>query len=131
MLDVDHFKQVNDKHGHLAGDHVLVGLAAIVEKQLRTEDLFARYGGEEFVLLLRECPEDKGFILCERIRRLIEATDFIFESKKIPVTISLGLATLAEAEYPGHEEMMAAADKFLYRAKQGGRNRVEAKMLSR
>jgi diguanylate cyclase (GGDEF)-like protein len=131
ILDVDLFKKVNDTYGHAAGDYVLTRLAGKIQETIRTEDLFARYGGEEFVLLLRECPEDKGFILCERIRRLIEATDFVFESKKIPVTISLGLSTLADAEYPGHEEMMAAADKFLYRAKQGGRNRVEAKMLSR
>jgi two-component system cell cycle response regulator len=131
ILDVDHFKKVNDTHGHQAGDFVLTKLATKINETIRTEDLFARYGGEEFVLLLRECQEDKGFILCERIRRMIEGTEFSFEGKKIPVTISLGLATLADAEYPGSDEMMAAADKYLYRAKQSGRNRVEAKMLAR
>lgn len=131
ILDVDHFKKVNDTYGHQAGDFVLTKLASKVQETIRTEDLFARYGGEEFVLLLRECEEDKGFIFCERIRRMIEGTDFTFEGKKIPVTISLGLATLSDAEYPGPDEMLAAADKYLYRAKQSGRNRVEAKMLAR
>ncbi|MBS2028383.1 MAG: GGDEF domain-containing protein [Deltaproteobacteria bacterium] len=131
ILDVDHFKKVNDTHGHQAGDFVLTRLATKIQETIRTEDVFARYGGEEFVLLLRECEEDKGFIFCERIRRLIESTDFTFENKKIPVTCSLGLATLSDAEYPGPDEMIAAADKYLYRAKQSGRNRVEAKMLSR
>ena len=131
ILDVDHFKKVNDTHGHQAGDFVLTRLATKIQETIRTEDLFARYGGEEFVLLLRECEEDKGFIFCERIRRVVENTDFTFENTKIPVTISLGLATLSDAEYPGPDEMLAAADKFLYRAKQSGRNRVEAKMLAR
>jgi len=131
ILDVDHFKKVNDTYGHQAGDFVLTKLATKIAETIRTEDVFARYGGEEFVLLLRECEEDKGFIFCERIRRLIESTDFSFETKKIPVTVSLGLATLSDAEYPGPDEMIAAADKYLYRAKQSGRNRVEAKMLSR
>jgi two-component system, cell cycle response regulator len=131
ILDVDLFKKVNDTYGHQAGDFVLTRLATKIQETIRTEDLFARYGGEEFVLLLRECEEDKGFIFCERIRRVIENTDFTFENKKIPVTISLGLSTLSDAEYPGPDEMLAAADKFLYRAKQSGRNRVEAKMLAR
>jgi len=131
IVDVDHFKKVNDTHGHQAGDYVLTTLAHKIQDTIRTEDLFARYGGEEFVLLLRECEEDKGFIFCERIRRLIEATAFEFAGTKIPVTISLGLATLSDAEYPGPDEMLAAADKFLYQAKESGRNRVEAKMLSR
>jgi diguanylate cyclase (GGDEF)-like protein len=131
MFDVDHFKKVNDTHGHAAGDYVLVKLASTVQETIRAEDVFARYGGEEFVLLLRECEEDKGFIFCERIRRKIEGVEFLFEGTRIPVTVSLGLATLSDAEYPGPDEMLAAADKYLYRAKESGRNRVEAKMLSR
>jgi diguanylate cyclase (GGDEF)-like protein len=131
IFDVDHFKKVNDTYGHAAGDYVLVKLAATVQETIRSEDLFARYGGEEFVLLLRECEEDKGFIFCERVRRKIEAFQFMFEGKRIPVTISLGLATLSNGDYPGQDEMMAAADKYLYTAKQAGRNRVEARMLSR
>lgn len=131
IFDVDHFKKINDTYGHQAGDHVLIRLAQKVQETIRTEDVFARYGGEEFVLLLRECDEEKGFIFCERVRRGIEAMDFVHEGRRMPVTVSLGLATLEDADYPGPDEMLAAADKYLYKAKQSGRNRVEAKMLSR
>ena len=129
MADVDHFKRVNDTYGHQAGDYVLVRLAARINDTIRAEDVFARYGGEEFVVLLREAPEDKAFILAERLRRLIETTDFTFNGQQMKVTISAGIATLQDAEYTDTEGFIAAADKHLYRAKQAGRNRVEARML--
>ncbi len=129
MMDVDHFKKINDTHGHPAGDYVLARLAQKVSDTIRAEDLFARYGGEEFVLLLREAPEDKAFILAERVRRLIESTQFSFNGQEMKVTISLGLATLVDGSFADGSALIAAADKYLYKAKQAGRNRVEAQML--
>ncbi|MHB1844647.1 MAG: diguanylate cyclase [Deltaproteobacteria bacterium] len=127
MFDVDFFKKVNDGHGHQAGDHVLMKLAAIVAETIRGEDIFARYGGEEFALILRECTEDKGLLLAERLRKLVEAADFTFGATRIPVTISIGLACLTGGNFPGPDELIAAADACLYAAKRNGRNRVEAR----
>ncbi|MFN7132891.1 MAG: diguanylate cyclase [Myxococcales bacterium] len=131
IFDVDHFKRINDTYGHQAGDYVLARLATLVSDAIRTEDVFARYGGEEFVLLLREATEDKAFILAERIRRLIEGSGFTFNGQQMRVTISIGLATLKDGEYADCDQFIEAADGLLYKAKQGGRNRVEARMLSR
>jgi two-component system cell cycle response regulator len=127
MLDVDHFKQVNDKHGHLAGDHVLIGLAAIVEKQLRTEDLFARYGGEEFAVLCRGASLGNASVLGERLRVQVEAAKFEHGGKVIPVTISLGIAAQSDKAADGATQLVADADAGLYDAKRGGRNRVVAR----
>ncbi len=127
MFDVDLFKKVNDGHGHQAGDYVLTRLAAVVSETIRGEDVFARYGGEEFAIILRECTADKGMLLAERLRRLVEGTDFTFAGQRIPVTISIGCACLAGGNYPGPDELVAAADSFLYAAKRNGRNRVEAR----
>ncbi|HCF59551.1 MAG TPA: GGDEF domain-containing protein, partial [Myxococcales bacterium] len=129
MLDIDHFKRINDTYGHQAGDYVLGKLAARITEHVRTEDLLARYGGEEFAVLLRETHEDKAFILAERLRRMIEATDFTYSGQQIKVTFSGGIATLYDADYSDFEQFLEAADKHLYRAKQAGRNRIEAKML--
>jgi diguanylate cyclase (GGDEF)-like protein len=130
IFDIDHFKKINDTYGHPAGDFVLSKLAARVTDTIRVEDILARYGGEEFVLLLRESPEDKSFILAERIRRIIENTDFTFSTDRIKVTVSMGVATLKEGEYTDCDSFIKAADDYLYRAKRGGRNRVEARMLT-
>ena len=130
IFDVDHFKRVNDTHGHPAGDYVLARLAAQVLECIRTEDMLARYGGEEFALVLREISEEKAFICAERIRRVVEAAEFTFAQKRIPVTVSLGLATFDGTNFAAADGLVAMADKYLYRAKQSGRNRVEARMLS-
>ncbi len=130
LFDIDHFKKINDTYGHQAGDYVLSTLAAKVQDTIRTEDIFCRYGGEEFAIIMRESEEDKAFIFAERVRRLIQATEFVFQGTKIPVTISMGVATLRDANFPGPDDLIVGADKYLYRAKQTGRNRVEAKMLS-
>lgn len=129
IMDIDHFKRINDTYGHQAGDYVLSRMAARIAETVRAEDTFARYGGEEFVVLLREAPEDKAFILAERLRRLIEATDFTYNGQQIKVTLSAGVATLGEGEYADADAFIVGADKHLYRAKQAGRNRVEARML--
>ena len=124
MIDLDHFKQVNDKYGHLAGDLVLKQVVMLIKKDIRTEDVLARFGGEEFVLLLQETPSEAAYHVCERIRGKIEALAFNFESQRFRVTVSIGLATYAERNYPSPTALVAAADAALYEAKRGGRNRT-------
>ena len=123
MLDADHFKKVNDAHGHLAGDHVLVALSSCISGTLRIEDLFARYGGEEFAILCRETDVDKAAILGERIRELIASLVILFQGVRIPVTISIGVASFQDLPEPGMQ-LIAAADRALYASKHAGRNRV-------
>lgn len=127
MIDVDHFKKVNDTHGHLAGDCVLAHLAGAIKKMVRVSDILARYGGEEFALILRNTDEQGGSQMAERIRRNVEQNPAQFESASIPVTISLGVAALNEGEYTSPELFLEAADQYLYQSKEAGRNRVTSK----
>ncbi len=127
MFDLDHFKDVNDTYGHPAGDLVLQQVAQRVSETVRQEDLFARYGGEEFCLMLREAAADKAIRCAERCRKAVERAPYDFNGTPILVTISLGVATLLDAEYSQPEDLLAAADSYLYRAKTRGRNRVDAK----
>ena len=130
MFDIDHFKKINDTYGHPAGDYVLQRVAAKVAETVRQEDLFARYGGEEFALMLRESPSDKAVRAAERCRRAIDGAEFVFNGTPIRVTVSLGVATVLDSDFSQPEDLIAAADKYLYRAKKGGRNRVEAHEIS-
>ena len=125
MFDIDHFKQINDTHGHLAGDYVLRELANIVSQNIRREDVFARYGGEEFALVLPEVELEGAAQVCEKLRAKIEEKHFMFAQKRIKVTVSLGIrtATRAEQDITG-TDFIAQADAKLYQAKQSGRNRV-------
>jgi len=123
MFDVDHFKVVNDTHGHLAGDYVLATLAQIASTTLRTEDLFARYGGEEFAILCRGVATDNASVLGQRMRILIATSVFAHHGAKIPVTVSVGIASLGPKVGDG-TQLIAAADAALYEAKRAGRNRV-------
>lgn len=123
-FDIDHFKKVNDTYGHPGGDYVLKELSHIViSKLIRSNDFFARYGGEEFVLLLSGSSAKVAGEVGERIRQTIEAHDFVFEGKKIIVTISVGIATKLphESEWT---QLYERADKALYHSKQNGRNRT-------
>lgn len=123
-FDIDHFKKINDNFGHPGGDYVLKELCRIViTKLIRSNDFFARYGGEEFVLLLSGSPSKTAHEVGERIRQTIEGHEFVFEGKKIPVTISVGVSTrhATETEWT---TMYDRADKALYQSKQGGRNRT-------
>jgi diguanylate cyclase (GGDEF)-like protein len=129
LFDIDHFKEVNDTYGHLAGDEVLRRLAVVVQQQLRTEDMFARYGGEEFAVVLRDTDEERAFIIAERVRRAVEAQNFQHETTVIRVTISIGVTTLHGDNYASVREMVQAADEYLYRAKHNGRNRTECQLL--
>jgi two-component system cell cycle response regulator len=124
MMDIDHFKQVNDTHGHPAGDHVLLQLAKKLTDATRTEDVLARFGGEEFVLLLRECPHTRALNIAERLRRTAEKLDLSFNHQGFHITMSVGVATLGENNFMAPDELVEAADKALYAAKQAGRNRV-------
>jgi diguanylate cyclase (GGDEF)-like protein len=126
MLDVDHFKQVNDRYGHLAGDHVLVQLAQIIEGERREEDLFARYGGEEFAVLCRGVSLGAALIFAERVRGLVQGATFEHQGVKMPVTVSIGVAVHTAAAPDGATQLVADADAALYSAKRGGRNRVVA-----
>jgi len=127
MFDVDHFKKVNDNFGHLAGDHVLARLGKVTHSAIRTEDIFARYGGEEFCILSRGVDIAKAGIFAERLRMLVEMTDFAHDNVQIPVTISIGVSGYPEVDAEDPTELIAAADSALYAAKRGGRNRVEFK----
>lgn len=126
VFDIDFFKKINDGHGHAAGDYVLKTLAHIVgTKMVRANDYFARYGGEEFVIILSGTPLKTALEVAERIRTTIETAVFEFNDKKIPVTISLGVAgrLLTETDW---DPLFKRADAALYRSKQSGRNRVTA-----
>lgn len=124
LLDIDHFKKINDTHGHLAGDYVLKNFASECRKQLRGSDIFARYGGEEFIALLVETSQEMAIETAERIRKTIENLAIEFEGKKIPVTTSIGIAFSNKNTDLGLEKMIDMADKALYQSKQNGRNQL-------
>lgn len=128
MLDIDHFKHVNDTQGHVAGDVALKHLCRAVLGIIRTEDIFARYGGEEFALLLRNTSSEMAFILAERMRRCIERLEIVHDGFRIPITISLGIASSSE-DLNEVEPLIQVADERLFRAKNGGRNRTEAAIV--
>ncbi len=122
IFDIDFFKKVNDTHGHLAGDHVLRELAALIAGRLRQEEVFARYGGEEFVVLLPESDGQEAAFVAEQLRKLVEAHRFEFDGKEIFLTISVGFTVIDGHRRVSAAEVIKAADAQLYRAKSGGRN---------
>jgi diguanylate cyclase (GGDEF)-like protein len=123
MLDIDHFKQINDRHGHLVGDLVLSSIAQTIQDAIRIEDLFARWGGEEFVLLSRGIDLGGGRLLGERIRQKIGGQPQVHAGATISVNVSIGVATLVPGMNDA-EALVVAADGALYRAKESGRNCV-------
>ncbi len=125
MIDVDHFKRVNDTFGHVAGDHVLTKLASEIQTVLRVEDLLARYGGEEFAVLSRSgASSEEAPVLAERIRTSVERASFVFQDRVIPVTVSIGVATYPSTGIDLPAALISRADEALYKAKRLGRNRV-------
>jgi diguanylate cyclase (GGDEF)-like protein len=123
MIDIDHFKRINDTYGHPAGDDVLRKVAKIIKKMIRKADMAARYGGEEFALYLYQADREKALHAAERLRLIIGQTRFEFGGKEVGITASLGIAC-----YPSDgrdsREILERADEALYRSKQGGRNRT-------
>ncbi|HEY4882920.1 MAG TPA: GGDEF domain-containing protein [Myxococcales bacterium] len=125
LIDIDHFKKINDGFGHIAGDHVLREMAATMKTCIRREDCLARYGGEEFVLVLPETGSENAVFLADKLRRLVEQHEFVFEGKRIPVTYSAGVASLQNA-HDSAPAFLKVADHKLYEAKRRGRNQVVA-----
>jgi diguanylate cyclase (GGDEF)-like protein len=123
MLDIDHFKKINDDYGHPVGDHVLATLGQIVNGNLRTEDVFARYGGEEFAVLCRATTADNALALAERLRTQIAGHTFKHHGRALPVTVSIGVASWFE-QPDSVTQLIADADAALYKAKETGRNRT-------
>ncbi|MFO8073484.1 MAG: GGDEF domain-containing protein [Polyangia bacterium] len=121
MFDIDHFKPVNDTYGHLAGDYVLQALARVISTRARREEIFARFGGEEFVILLPETEKEGAMELAEQLRRRVADYDFVFEGEEIPITMSVGVATV-RGEGFSESELIKLADDKLYEAKKAGRN---------
>ncbi len=123
MIDIDHFKVVNDEFGHLAGDYVLRELSKLVQARIRRDEVFARYGGEEFSLLLAETTLEGAVGLADNVRARIAAQRFEFQGVHIPITASFGVAVL-ESTDATPRDLLARADEKLYEAKRSGRNRV-------
>ncbi|MCP1312821.1 MULTISPECIES: diguanylate cyclase [unclassified Halomonas] len=122
MIDIDHFKDVNDTHGHLAGDQVIITLARMLKTRLRVSDIIGRYGGEEFVVLLKGVSADTAAALIEELRQDFEQVDFNAGSARFNCTFSAGIS--AFPHHPSTEALRVSADRALYRAKNRGRNRV-------
>jgi two-component system cell cycle response regulator len=127
MLDIDHFKPINDTHGHQAGDEVLQELADRLRHNIRPMDVACRPGGEEFLVILPETPGELAFAAAERVRKAIAADVFsvLGDTQKISVTVSAGVSSLLGPE-DTMAELLARADSALYQAKAAGRNRVQA-----
>jgi two-component system cell cycle response regulator len=123
MFDIDHFKRINDVHGHLAGDYVLKEVARVVQGRIRRDEVFARYGGEEFAIILPETPLSGAVALAETLRQKVADYSFVFQADSIKVTVSLGAALMEEGDRTA-EHIIKRADEKLYQAKRTGRNRV-------
>ncbi len=125
VLDLDHFKRINDSLGHAAGDAVLMATAERLRGAVRGYDVVSRFGGEEFVFVLPECPANGAMAASERIRRIVADTPITYGRHMLPVTASIGVASTDQSRSASAAELFAAADSALYRAKRRGRNRVE------
>jgi two-component system, cell cycle response regulator len=133
MLDIDHFKALNDQYGHPVGDDVLRGIVGVLSETLRAEDVLARYGGEEFAVLVRGVSKENALVLGERLRRVVETMQLKHDDKPLPLTVSVGVSVFPIADGPegapseqSGAKLIELADAALYRAKNGGRNRVES-----
>jgi two-component system cell cycle response regulator len=130
MIDIDHFKKVNDTHGHQAGDYVLSMVARILKAECRESDIVGRFGGEEFIVILAKSDVPGSMVFAERFRKRIESTAVLFDGKRIPVTVSMGTSSFNEVWQPGSnperalKDLVNRADTALYFAKASGRNQV-------
>jgi diguanylate cyclase (GGDEF)-like protein len=124
LLDCDHFKDINDRYGHLTGDQALISLACLCQENLRSSDTIARYGGEEFMILCPESGAKKAWHLAERLRSITEGTPLQTDKGPIALTISLGVVSLGSDLEASLETLLERADHALYHSKNAGRNRV-------
>lgn len=145
FIDVDFFKQVNDRYGHQAGDMVLVRLVTLMREQVRSSDIVARYGGEEFAIILPDTGIQLAYEVAERIRRQVEDQELTVNDKTLSITVSIGLASLSQIKYQANNSdkdsssqaaegldqlLLGKADEALYQAKQTGRNQVIIKKMA-
>jgi len=128
LLDVDHFKKVNDRYGHDVGDLVLKRVAKILQRHTREVDITARLGGEEFLILLPQTDRKGGRNLAERIRKSVKKEEILTPTQIVKVTVSCGVATFKEGD--NTDTLLKRADQALYRAKEKGRDRVEEEIPS-
>jgi len=124
LFDIDHFKKVNDTHGHQAGDYVLAEISTLLSGALRAEDVFARYGGEEFAVICRGSDSAQAQVVGERMRKAVETHRFVYEGTHIPITISVGVAVLPNPAVKDANDIVGLADQALYKSKHAGRNQV-------
>ncbi|EKO40271.1 MAG: diguanylate cyclase (GGDEF) domain-containing protein [Solidesulfovibrio magneticus str. Maddingley MBC34] len=124
MVDIDHFKGINDRYGHLVGDHVLREVGRILSETLRSTDFTARYGGEEFVVILPQTAEEQARILAERLRGAIADARFVHDGEAFSITVSIGVSALQPGALTRRKDLLEKADKALYQAKNLGRNQV-------
>ena len=123
MIDLDHFKQVNDTYGHLVGDEILKGVIKRIKSRMRSQDLIGRYGGEEFLLIFPDTEKETVIEIVERIRQHIAASPFHVNDISITVTISGGITLIQKDDTM--DSLIERADNLMYKAKNNGRNRVE------
>ena len=124
LLDIDHFKGINDRFGHLIGDHVLRELGRLLSETLRSTDFTARYGGEEFVVILPQTTEEQSRVLAERLRTAIAEAQFVHAGQSFAITVSIGVAALPPGVLASRKDVLDKADRALYQAKNLGRNQV-------
>jgi len=124
MIDIDHFKAVNDTHGHQAGDRVLAALAATIAASVREIDVVARYGGEEFLVILPQTHFTGSLAVAERVWRAVGETAYEHNGKTLQLTVSIGVSFYPGKSVDGADRLIALADEALYQAKREGRNRI-------
>lgn len=124
LVDIDHFKKINDNYGHPFGDEVLVTVSSLLKNAVRGADAVGRLGGEEFLVLLPHTPGDSALNVAERIRFGVESQPFVYQEKSVNVTVSVGVVSYPSPALQTKEDMMKAVDQALYAAKKGGRNRI-------
>lgn len=126
MMDLDHFKQINDQYGHLTGDMVLSEIGKMLKEYIRQSDLICRYGGEEFAIILPNTRAENARKVCERFRAMVAGHLFEYHSMKFRITVSMGLASYSRSIDQSAMGLLRRADEALYQAKEAGRNRVVA-----
>ena len=126
MIDLDHFKRINDTHGHLCGDRVLQEFGRLLDDSIRKYDVGCRYGGEEFAAILPDTSLQKALSLCERFRKRVKRHDFTYEELTLKITVSIGVTARPINSDTTGKQLVDAADKALYTAKRQARDKVVA-----